>query len=238
MTRVAMLIGLVMALAAQAVHAEEVEAVLDKYVEARGGLAAIDRIETLRSSGKMVLGGALEAPFRLEWKKPDRFRFEMTVQGLTDITTFDGENGLDLKASEGPTPQPMGPEEFAEFNDAMDFMGPLVRSEAKGHTVELLGKEDVEGTDAWKLKLTKSGGGVEHIYLDAEHFLEIRQVEFHGAREVEVIWGDYKEVGGVLLPHSWTRVSEGGRERLDILFDGFEVNEAIGDERFTQPVDG
>ena len=45
---------------------------------------------------------------------------------------------------------------------------------AKGHTVELVGKEKVEGTDAYKLKVTLKNGDVRYIYLDAETYLEIR----------------------------------------------------------------
>ena len=39
---------------------------------------------------------------------------------------------------------------------------------AKGNTVELMGKEDVEGTPAYKLKVTKKSGNIEYDYLDAQ----------------------------------------------------------------------
>ena len=42
--------------------------------------------------------------------------------------------------------------------------GPLVDYRRKGHKVELLGKEKVEGVDAYKLKLTLKGGEVKYIY--------------------------------------------------------------------------
>lgn len=225
-------------LTAETVEAETVEEILARYVEARGGQEAFDKVDTIRSSGKMVMGGGFEAPIEYEWKKPNKFRFEMTMQGVTQVSTYDGENGLTLDPSEAPEPVPFGPDDFMQLNDAIDFIGPLVDAEAKGHEVELLGEEDVEGTPAWKLKLTKAGGEVEHIYLDAEYFVEIRQVEFHDVAgnplEVEVTWGDYKEVGGILLPHSWNQRPPGGGQGLNLLFDGFEVNEELPDSRFSQ----
>ena len=222
--------------------AETVEEILAKYAEARGGEEALANVETIRSSGKMLLGGGLEAPVEYEWKSPNRFRFEMTMQGATEISTFDGKEGFRSDLRNGGEPSPMGPDDYRQLNDAIDFMGPLVNAEAKGHKVELLGQEEVEGTPAWKLKLTKANGDVEHIYLDAEYFIEIRQVELHevGGRtvEVEVTWGDYKEVGGVMIPHSWSQTPPGGGQGLNVLFDGFTVNEKLADDRFTQSAEG
>ena len=52
--------------------------------------------------------------------------------------------------------------------------GALVDWKEKGSTVEYLGAEDVDGTLAHKLKVTRKNGDISYVYLDPEHFLEIR----------------------------------------------------------------
>ena len=54
--------------------------------------------------------------------------------------------------------------------------GPLADWKAKGSTVEYLGTEDVDGTPAHKLKVARKNGDVSFVYLDPDHFLEIRIV--------------------------------------------------------------
>ena len=62
------------------------------------------------------------------------------------------------------------PDEAKEMADEADFDGPLMDWKTKGHTVELAGKEPVEGADALKLKLTRQpvevDGWFETRYLD------------------------------------------------------------------------
>src|SRR5207244_13272204 len=82
--------------------------------------------------------------------------------------------------------------------------GSLVDWNEKGSTVEYLGTEDVEGTLAHKLKVVRKNGDVSFVYLDPDHFLEIRvltQSMRHGAHEEEETdFGDYEKAGGVLVP--------------------------------------
>lgn len=40
--------------------------------------------------------------------------------------------------------------------------------------MELVGQEEVEGTAAYKLKITRNNGYVIYIYLDSKHFLPLK----------------------------------------------------------------
>ena len=63
--------------------------------------------------------------------------------------------------------------------------------------MELLGKDKVEGSDAWKLKVTLKNGDVRYVFLDADQYLEIRtegKTTIRGTEiEGESTIGDYKE---------------------------------------------
>ena len=115
-----------------------------------------------------------------EWKHPNKFRFELTQQGMTEVSAYDGTTAWQIQ----PPGQPelMSDFDFAMLNDAMDYPNsPLVSPEAKGHRVTLVGKEEIEGTEAYKLEVIKKDGSVEYSYLDAEYFVEILQIEKHVA---------------------------------------------------------
>ena len=219
--------------------AQSVEEVLARYAEARGGTERLESVRSLSAHGTAVMGVGMEAAFRYEWKHPNKFRFELTQQGMTEVSAYDGTTAWQIR----PPGEPglMSDFDFAMLNDAMDYPNsPLVSPEAKGHRVTLVGKEEIEGTEAYKLEVIKKDGSVEYSYLDAEYFVEILQIERYpmpdgSTMELEVTWGDYKEVAGVLLPHSWHRKPKGAPAGLTLVFEKVEVNVDIPDERFAMP---
>jgi hypothetical protein len=133
----------------------------------------------------------------------------------------------------------MPPEDTKQFEDQADFDGELVDWKAKGHTVELLGKEAVEGADAWKLRLTKKSGEVRYVYLEAESFLEIRSEGKRRMRgsevETETTYGDYKEVAGLMMPHALESGPKGSPQRQKMTAEKIEVNVPLDDARFRMP---
>ncbi len=120
-----------------------------------------------------------------------------------------------------------------------DLDGPLVDYKAKGHTVEYLGTEDVDGTDAHKLKITLKNGDVRYVYLDPDYFLEIRvldQTRIRGAQEEqETDLGDYEQVNGVYLPFSIETGPKGGPKDTQITIEKTEPNIDLDDSMFHFP---
>jgi hypothetical protein len=135
--------------------------------------------------------------------------------------------------------EPMPAEAAKEMADQADIDGALADYKAKGHQVELVGKEKVEGSDAYKLKVTKKDGDAEYYFLDAESYLPIRVEAKRTIRGTEIegesTIGDYKEAGGLLWPYSIQNGAKGRPERQTITVDKIEVNPTIDDARFTMP---
>ena len=234
------LLGLVWgALLGAAASAQTVDELIAKSVEARGGLEKMKTVQSLRLTGTLTLGPGLEAPATLELKRPRNIRMEVTIQGSTGVQAYDGQTGWGITPTGSRNPEPMPPDAVKEMENEADIDGPLVDYKAKGHQVELLGKEKVEGSDTWKLKVTRKNGDVEHIFLDAEAFLPIRSESRRTVRgsevEIESTIGDYKEVGGLLFPHSIQSGAKGGHGRQTITIEKIEVNPAIDDSRFKMP---
>lgn len=220
--------------------AQTVDELIAKNVEARGGLEKLKSVKTLRMSGKMTVGPGLEAPINLEMKRPANIRMEFTFQGNTGVQAYDGKTGWSINPFGGKKdPEPMAADDLKETEEQADMDGPLVDYKAKGHSVELLGKEKVEGSEAYRLKVTLKNGDIRHIYVDADSFLEIKAESKRTVRgtevEVETSIGDYKEVGGLLFPHSFQSSAKGQPDRQTITVEKIELNPALDEARFKMP---
>lgn len=213
--------------------------VLAKHYEARGGLDTIKALKSYRASGEMTMAG-IQAPFVSEAKRPGKLRTEFTLQGMTGIQAVDGDAGWQVMPFMGKTDaEPMSEEELRNFKNQADIDGPLVDWKSKGHTVELVGTEEVEGADAYKLKIKLASGDDIMAYLDAEYFLDLKwdiTTTMRGQPvKIGVSFGDYKEVGELILPHAMTQTFEGMPGGQIFTIKTYELNADIADDRFAMP---
>jgi outer membrane lipoprotein-sorting protein len=221
--------------------ATDLDEILAMNYETRGGLDTIRSIHSMRLHGTTLAMGQVEAPMTVELKRPNRLRMEFTLHGMTGVQAFDGETAWMVMPFLGSTEPELIPEAQARsFRQEADFDGMLVDWQDKGHTLELLGTEDVEGTEAYKIKVTRSDGDETLVYLDTEHCIELMTISTQvipgQATEIEVvtILSDYKEVGGVMMAHH-VESRSGDQVMAVVTIDSVEVNPEIADERFTMP---
>lgn len=237
---------LILALCVRAIAAElTVDEILAKHFEALGGKDKIAAIKTLKMTGKMELMQGMQAPFTIFVKNHDATRFEMEFQGKKMITSVQGDSGWFIQPWTGKTdPDRMPADQVKESKDQIDIGGPLFNYKEKGHTVELIGKEDMEGTQVYKLKLTKKDGDVNYIFIDATSFLQLKETSKHKMQdkemESETIFSNYKKVEGVQFPFSVESRSAGGMDQgggmgQTMTIDNIEVNTKIDDTMFKMP---
>src|SRR5437763_2381271 len=151
--------------------------IVQKHLDALGGLDKLKAITTLSATGKATMqGGQMEAPMLMQMKRPASMRMELTVQGKKMVQAFDGTTAWMINPMLGSdAPQKASDSDTQEMKDSADIdFSSLASYKEKGSTVELIGTEDVEGTPAYKLKVTKKGGRIEYQYLDAKTFLPIK----------------------------------------------------------------
>ena len=220
--------------------AQTVDDVIAKHLEARGGLDKIRAVQSIKMTGKMTVGPGIEAPITLELKRPASVRLDITFQGNTGTQAYDGKTGWGISPMAAKKdPEPMSAEDLKDMEEQGDMDGPLVDTKAKGHKVELMGKEKVEGSDAYKLKLTLKSGDIHYIYIDADSYLELKTEAKRTVRgsevETESVSSDYKEVGGLLLPYTIQQGAKGQPQKQTITVDKIELNLPLDDARFKMP---
>ena len=225
---------------APAITAEEIVA---KNVEARGGAAALASVKSLRRTGQFVLPGRNILVTVSEVKeRPGRIRQESTYQGLTQIQAWDGERGWQVQPFEGRKEASlMSEDDVKPFRLAADLDGPFVDAKAKGHTLEYLGTEDVDGTLAHKLRVRLKWGGDVLVWIDPDTWMVIRDVQKNlvrgAAQEIETDYGDYEKVGGVYVAMSEESgpVNSPPSSRGKSVYDKAEASVAVAADTFAFP---
>src|SRR5215472_15536159 len=223
MHRIAAALMLMAAPAAFAYTAAELAA---KNVTAKGGIEQLKAIQSLRLSGKLLVnGGTVELGYTLLVARPDVVRYEAQLQGLTKVQAYDGTQAWQINPFQGrKDPEKLSADDAkALAEDAADFIGPLVDYQAKGYKLDYLGTEDIDGTEAHKLRVTRPNGDVAYVYLDPDHFLEIRTVNRrieHGIpNETVTDYAEYEKVNGVYLPFSLVFGRKGSGNHQKLQFD-------------------
>jgi hypothetical protein len=213
---------------------------VNKNIQAKGGMEKIKAIQSIRITGKLNGGGGFTAVITQENQRPNLARDTFSLQGMTAITAYDGSAGWRIQPFGGhKDPEWIGEDGLHGLVREADFDGPLVDYKEKGNTVEYLGHDIVDGDDALRLKVTLKNGDIVYYFLDPDTFLEIREEvqEFirGSVRESVTEMGSYKPVNGVMYPFS---VSQGSRENpaeSTTTVEKIEVNVPIDASDFAVP---
>ncbi len=216
------------------------EEIVAKAVEARGGRDALLAVKTAKITGKVHMPNGMEAPLVWEWKRPNKLRSEVVIQGMTLIQAFDGKTAWMIMPFGGNTdPQPMPEEQAQRMEEQADFDGPFLDGEKKGYKLELIGKVEEEGTEAYKIKITNKFGDVTYYFLDTEYFLPFKEDGKRTVRGQEIEFessiGDYKKVGDLVIPFSTESKAKGSEQGQSVTFDKVELNVDLDDSLFAMP---
>jgi hypothetical protein len=217
------------------------EELVDKNIQAKGGMDKIKAIKTIRMIGKIE--GPSLPPGRVSQEnlRPNLVRETFSIQGMTAVQAYDGSTGWQIQPFGGKKdPMLMGDDDMRDILIDADFDGPLVDYREKGNRVEYLGHDVVDGDDALRLKVILKNGDIVYYYLDPDTYLEIRketQEFIRGSiRENIIDLGSYKPAGGVMFPFS---VASGPKNDPSswqyVTYEKIEVNVPLEISEFAVP---
>lgn len=229
--RLVLMAGLAgLSLPAAAADPMTADTLVARTLEASGGADKLRAIASMHTVGRLRLGGGIEARTESFAIAPDKIRFEFSLQGLTAINAWDGKQAWAIQPFQGRRdPQKISDDDAKGLILAADIGGPLLDWKAKGSRIEYLGTEDIDGTDAHKLRIVFKNGDSRVSFIDPDHFLEIR-VEDHqfirGQEQVNTTdLGEYALIDGVYFPF------EQGQNHIESI----EVNKSIDASIFAFP---
>lgn len=213
-----------------------VDDLLAKNLQSRGGADKLKSITTRRVSGALSMQGA-QMTMTVTNKRPNLMLQEMQMGDRRITTAYDGEHAWSINPMIGDKPQSVQGVQADLLRDQAYFDGPLALAKSRGDTMEVTGKEDVEGTPTWKLAITHEGH-VTTINLDAETALERKvstKLSDNGMEvAIESIVSDYQPTDGMMVPRT-VKTTFGGQQQATVTIDKVEFNVPVDDSIFRMP---
>jgi len=173
--------------------------VMASYIEAIGGNAAVESVQTMLFNAEVTIEGA---PFKptavIKSMAPNKSSMEMSIAGMGTIMKqkFDGTTGY---AEQQGMKQPMSEEDIAE---QASQKGLFPEAHYTADEIELMSLSDLEGTDVYKIKV--KGDSESFRYYDANSGLLLREEATEEAQGQSVttitVHSDYRAVDGVMIP--------------------------------------
>ena len=232
----ATLMASVAVLGAGPAGAQTLDEIIAKNLAARGGVEKLRSLETVKGSGVMEARG-MEIPITTWAKRPNKMRRDQKLPDRSISVAFDGTSVWMLDSSSG-TAQKMTGSQADATRDEATFDPLFLTYKDRGHKIDLVGNETLDGVAVHHLRVTKKNGPVEALYLNAETGLELRTVtmmEQAGMKaELRTDFSDYRAVDGMQVPFS-IRQFMNGNPVVQVRLTEFEFNVPIDDEIFSMP---
>ncbi|WP_319230851.1 outer membrane lipoprotein-sorting protein [Draconibacterium orientale] len=229
------LLAAVMLFALISTQAQSLDKVLDNYYKANGMDKMAD-VKTFNVKAKVIMMG-MEIPMEIKVKKPNKFRVDVEMMGQKTTSAFNGENGWMINPMMGAGVQELEGDQLKQAMSQADMEGALYNYKEKGSNIELLGKVDVDGTDAYKLKLTDKDGAVQTYYINADDYM-VSKVETTAeamGQSIDIVTKmvEYKDVQGIKMAHKIEIEMPMGKQSM--VMDEIKIDEPLDDALFEKP---
>ena len=210
-----------------------IDPILEKYVAAVGGAAAVQKITSRVEKGSADLSGK-QVPVEIYAQGPDKRVSVMHLPNGDSVTAFNGTVGW-LSVPGRPT-QWMGTgESDAARLDADLYLPARLRQLFTGFRP--LPDAKVDGRDVSVLQGLREGKPPVELYFDQQSGYLVRMVRYVdtavGLNPSQVDYADYRDLGGVKIPYRWTIARPRGRFTIQV--DQAEQNVPVDAGKFTPP---
>jgi len=153
--------------------------------------------------------------------------------------SFDGEKGWYVAPWTGSTdPIELTGVQLKSMERQADFDGTLYNYDEKGYQTELIGTEDMEGTEVFKIKQTDKEGDIFYQFIDTENFILLKTTAVLKMGESETqsdtYYSNFNEQEGMVIPFN-IEVKMNDQTVSQINIEQVEFNVDIDKAIFTMP---
>ncbi|ULQ50989.1 outer membrane lipoprotein-sorting protein [Flavihumibacter fluvii] len=223
-------------LGAVCTYAQTADEVVDKYLNAIGGKENWKKVNSVITEGAMQVQGA-DVTVVSTAVQGKGSRQDISVMGMTGYQIITPTEGWSYMPFQGQTKAEPATAEMVKMGaDQLDVQGALVDYKTKGHSIELLGKEDVDGTECHKLKITYKSGKIDTYFIDPATYLLVKSISKQSinGQEMELTsaFSNYQKTPeGIMIPMAVT-VPLGPGLSADMTVKKIEINKPVADTTF------
>lgn len=231
-----LLLGIVLTIS---ISAQDLNEILQAHYEVMG-YDQMTEINTLVFTGKSNSMG-MENPYTMTMKRPDQYKLVVPIQGQKMIQVYNkGEAWYVAPWTGSLDPQDMTGDQLKQMKKQADFEGPLYNYADKGNKVELVGTEDMEGSEVYKIKLIDEFEDETTYFLDAENLVVLKEESKTNMRgedvKSETYYSDFKPVGDteMIMPYAFeVRINGQVMSRIEV--ETVELNPEVDVTIFDRP---
>jgi hypothetical protein len=189
------------------VHAQTIDEITKKHIDAVGGIENWNKVKSIRMEGKVKAQGA-DILITISQIDKKAMRQDIEVMGMKGYYFVTNTEGYSYMPFQGQTkPEPMTADDVKNSQDDLYLHDDFITCKELGKKVELIGKDEIDGTECFKIKMTDKDGQETTYFLDADNYYVIKQVSKVKANGQEMenssSFGDFKKTPeGVVFPMS------------------------------------
>jgi hypothetical protein len=214
-----------------ATKAQTADEIVKKYIDAIGGADNWKKVTSIRTEGSFNVQGN-DVSVTITKLNGKGMRQDIAVGGMAGYIIVTPTAGTTFLPFQGQTdPQPMPADALKDAQDALDAQGVLLDYKTKGHTVELAGKETIDGAECYKLKVTLASGKVltDYINTKTNYLVRYSAKNHSNGQEVEqtVSFSNFqKQPEGIFVPMTITQ------QYGDVTISKVEINKPVDESIF------
>ena len=215
---------------------QTVDDIIQKYANTMGGLSAFNAIKTLKMTGTVTTQG-MDLPLTVQIINGRATRNDVEAMGQAIVNAYKDGKGWKINPFAGvATATDMTKEELIDFKTQSMLANNLMDYKARGHKVELLGQEDVEGIKTYKIKLTaKEDGKITTYYISTSDNMMVKATAMRNIQgqdvEIENFFSNIKEFNGVKFAMTRTQKMN-GQVFQEITYNTIEIDVPIDEKIF------
>lgn len=234
--------------AAPHIKAQTADEIIAKHIDALGGKEKLQSIKTLYMEGTAVMQNGMEINTKT-WRVKDKlYRQEISFGMGNVVIIVTPTNGWASNPRSGGEFKPIPEEALKGLRLQLDVPSPLVDYAAKGHKVELSGKDTVDGKPCYKIKLTSSTGYELTYSIDAQSYYVLRETRKGGGMmgggggasqgrrdpnaEFNIDFSDYQKTpDGYIIPYTITTGGVNAKTSIEKV----EFNKPVDEAKLSKP---
>lgn len=220
--------------------AQTADEIVAKHIEAMGGADKWKSLKSMEMKNKFSVQG-MDIDSKTVIVNGKSLRTDISVMGQEIISAIDGETGWakqpEMMGGTGE-PEDMPGALVKESRKQVNLGGSLLNYKENGSTVELVGKEKLDGVDVYHLKLTEKNGDITNLFLSASNYYTLKSAGKRNIQgkdiDAEVNFSNFKQIEGLTFPFTMETASPMGG-MMTIETETIKLNPTIDDTIFKKP---
>ena len=222
------------------------DAILAKYLDAVGGKAALEKIQTREQTGTMHVGaqpgehdvnaGGQEFPITIYSEAPDKRISKTKMNGNESVTAYNGTVGW-MTTPGGVRPMTAAEGQAASIDAQLHFASALPQLYTD---FRVRPGDTLDGKATYMVSANGKDQLPLRLYFDQQTGLLLRLIRYTetplGRLPTQIDYADYRKADDVVIPYRWTLARPSGRFTIQI--DTVKQNGAIDEKLFVAPPPG